>query len=906
MVPALLLVLGSPQASPADTTAPEPAAYAIDATLDERRHVLHATERIQYHHLENGELTALHLHLFPNAFRNARTAYARDHARLPWSSNPLDWIPWGARRGFMTISSVRINSRDAAFSVDETIMTVPLATPLPQGAAVTIEIAFDVQLPVLQLALGFRGASYAMALWYPKLAVPDSGGWGGERPDEDAFYADCASYDVRITTPSDLVMAATGEPADSTDGGDGTTTRRWRAEHVRYFAWVADRRYRVNRFTWNDVAVEYLYLGRKDRSLDRGLETVREALDRYSARYGPYPHRTLVIAETPALGSGVGGISYSQLVMLPGGLRRSAIPGISYQGALEHEIAHQWWGMTVGVRDDADDWLNEGLAEFAAFDLEKDRGRNSESSLRRAEYLNQASLGFDSKIAQPDSAFDDMGSREVALYAKAPFVLQMLQYLVGRDTLDAILRAYGSRYRYGTARTADFVALADSVSDRDLTWFFHEWLDGAATCDYRVDGVTAAARPGWGYRSVIRVSRQGAIVMPVQVEVTLEDGRVLRRAWAGQERTHDIVIDSVPPVRRVVLDPDRRLIETNRFNNLYPRRIRSSFLPRVAEDDAYHIVHLPLAFYRDGLELGMLVAGGRALRLIPPTWVQPQHLAVVAVGYNLATESAVGALAYSHPLGLLGRRASWGIRAERESKRETAALSARALFGPDFYRAPFHVFNVSLERERHFETTPALDQGRVTTIEIAYTWRGLVTDFYPIHGGAVAFDVEGGGRVLGSDWAFLRAAARAEVYHLVLGGAKIALNGFAGTIAAGAAPRQKALWLSREGNFRSGPSDTVAGAHLTALNGELRVPVGTGTLLEIAGFANLARYWGSGPEVAPGVRSEMGIGLRLLDNASYAVQLDLPFWTADGTGTSTLDFSRVSLRVGRPFRGPRS
>jgi hypothetical protein len=233
-------------------------------------------------------------------------------------------------------------------------------------------------------------------------------------------------------------------------------------------------------------------------------------------------------------------------------------------------------------------------------------------------------------------------------------------------------------------------------------------------------------------------------------------------------------------------------------------------------------------------------------------------------------------------------------------------LSGRALFGPHLYRAPFHTLRLSLQRERRFETTPRFDQGTVTTLQAAYQLRGLVTDFYPTHGGVVTLDVEGGWKGLDSDWAFLRAAARAEAYQRVLGGAKVAVNGFAGIIAEGTAPRQKTLFLTREGNFRAGRLDSLAGRHLAALNGELRVPVGTGTILEVAGFVSLAKYWGSGPEAAGGLWREAGIGLRLLDNASSAVQLDLPLWTAGGTSAGVLNFSRLSLRVGRPFRGPGS
>jgi hypothetical protein len=356
-------------------------------------------------------------------------------------------------------------------------------------------------------------------------------------------------------------------------------------------------------------------------------------------------------------------------------------------------------------------------------------------------------------------------------------------------------------------------------------------------------------------------------------------------------------------VRRAVLDPGQALQETDRFNNLYPRRVRSSFLPRLTQDDAYHIMHLPAGFYDDGVELGVIVAGGRAPRGIPPLSVQFQDLVVVAAGYNLGTRSALVALAYSNRLGL-GRRASWSISARRDGKRESARLSAGAVFGPHFYSAPFHTLSVSLAHERRFQTTPQFDQGTVNSLKLGYALRGLVTDFYPLHGGVVAVEAEGGSKALGSDWSFLRVAGHAEAYQRLPGGTRLALSGFAGTVAAGTAPRQERLFLTREGNFRAAQFDTVFGAHLTALNGEIRVPVGTGTSLGIAGFASLAKYWGSGPEAAGGLRREVGVGLRLQDN--WGVQLDLPFWTADGTGIETLDFARVSLRVGRRFRGPGS
>jgi len=43
---------------------------------------------------------------------------------------------------------------------------------------------------------------------------------------------------------------------------------------------------------------------------------------------------------------------------------------------MAHELAHQWWGVTLGIRSWSDFWLNEGFAEFMSDAyIEKHQGR---------------------------------------------------------------------------------------------------------------------------------------------------------------------------------------------------------------------------------------------------------------------------------------------------------------------------------------------------------------------------------------------------------------------------------------------------------------------------------------------------------------------------------------------------
>jgi aminopeptidase N len=54
--------------------------------------------------------------------------------------------------------------------------------------------------------------------------------------------------------------------------------------------------------------------------------------------------------------------------------------------------------------------------------------------------------------------------------------LHALRREVGDEAFFAILQEWTARYRNGNAETADFVALAEEVSGRELDALFDEWL----------------------------------------------------------------------------------------------------------------------------------------------------------------------------------------------------------------------------------------------------------------------------------------------------------------------------------------------------------------------------------------------------------------------------------------------
>ncbi len=78
-----------------------------------------------------------------------------------------------------------------------------------------------------------------------------------------------------------------------------------------------------------------------------------------------------------------------------------------------------------------------------------------------------------------DPGPDEMFSARF-VYQRGALTLHALRREVGDDRFFAILREWTARYRNANATTADFVALAEEVSGRELDVFFDGWLFQAA------------------------------------------------------------------------------------------------------------------------------------------------------------------------------------------------------------------------------------------------------------------------------------------------------------------------------------------------------------------------------------------------------------------------------------------
>ena len=187
-------------------------AYDIEVTLDDSAHTLQAFEKIVYTNNSPDTLDFIWFHLWPNAYKNTETAFAKQRERF---LNTSFIYSKEKKRGYIDSLDFKIDGAETTWEYHPDwidVAKVQLPQSLQPGGKITIETPFFVKLPKVFSRLGHTGKHYEITQWYPKPAVYDHLGWH-PMPylDMGEFYSEFGSFDVKITLPENYRVMATGD-----------------------------------------------------------------------------------------------------------------------------------------------------------------------------------------------------------------------------------------------------------------------------------------------------------------------------------------------------------------------------------------------------------------------------------------------------------------------------------------------------------------------------------------------------------------------------------------------------------------------------------------------------------------------------------------------------------------------
>jgi hypothetical protein len=225
-----------------------------------------------------------------------------------------------------------------------------------------------------------------------------------------------------------------------------------------------------------------------------------------------------------------------------------------------HEVAHQWWGHTVGFSSGRDQWMSEGFADMSASlylsMIEKNPKKfiefwNDERQLllernpQGYRPIDAGPLTMGYRASNSRTGFDI--TRRL-IYPKGAYILHMIRMMMWDNrNADArfkeTMQDFVNTYRGKAATTEEFKATVEKHMTRDMDiegnqkmdWFFNEYVYGTQLPSYKLESSFESGPDGTTVMSV-NVTQSGVdekfrMLVPIYLE--LEDGKV---AFLGRAR----------------------------------------------------------------------------------------------------------------------------------------------------------------------------------------------------------------------------------------------------------------------------------------------------------------------------------------------------------------------------------
>ena len=295
------------------------------------------------------------------------------------------------------------------------------------------------------------------------------------------------------------------------------------------------------------------------------FEEAKNILKFYAEKFGPYPYDNLNIIHR--IWQESGGHSPASFVVLN---QLPRIEGVRLERAnspvnltrwseyyLAHEIAHQWWGQGVTWDRYHDQWMSEGLAQFATvLYLAEKYGESAFSQILKKmsswteKKAKWGPISFGSRI----SYFDFYAFQSI-VYNKSSLVLNMLKDMLGEEVFFRGVKEFFERFKYRSARTNDFVRTFSKVSGQDMGPFFKVWFDSYTLPDVKIS--SRVERFEGGYRLNFHIDQlAGPFIFPLWVE-WVQDRNLVRKMILVDQKEISVAYTLAAKPEKISVNPDR-------------------------------------------------------------------------------------------------------------------------------------------------------------------------------------------------------------------------------------------------------------------------------------------------------------------------------------------------------------
>ncbi|NIM49351.1 MAG: aminopeptidase [Gemmatimonadales bacterium] len=464
-----------------------------------------------------------------------------------WGENEITLTPLGDdvdrcvldAEEIVVTGAVDEAGRELRYVQGDTSVVIAFGRTLAYGDTITLSVAFRGDNP--QEGFFFDDATDD----HPQMVSTDS--W----PDEAHHWIPLYDYPNDKVTHELIVTVSEGNRVLSNgrlvgvaeDEGAGTTTWHWSQEqpHATYLMMLAIGPFTVIEDSLGSLPVNY-WVYPEDAEDARWIFAKTPRMIAFYADLfdHPYPWAKYDQVTTPHVG---GGAEATSATILGDGVihDRRAEQDFSWERVIAHEVAHQWWGNLITLREWSHTWLNESFGTYSDYLWTRHESGEDEGAWallgKKNAYLREAHTRYMRPIVfnryeRPHDNFDSH------TYPKGACILHQLRFILGEEPFFRVLGAFLDEYAFEPVDTYDFMKTVNEVTGQNMDWFFEQYIFSPGHPVFEISSSWDAGDGQIRLRVAQLQDRDHGVPIyrtPVQVGIVTASGKTVQKVWLENE-----------------------------------------------------------------------------------------------------------------------------------------------------------------------------------------------------------------------------------------------------------------------------------------------------------------------------------------------------------------------------------
>ncbi|WBX72760.1 M1 family metallopeptidase [Tenacibaculum pacificus] len=310
-----------------------------------------------------------------------------------------------------------------------------------------------------------QGETEASSCWFPTIDAPNQK----------------TSQEIYITVPTKYVTLSNGKLENQQKNNNGTRTDYWNftQKHAPYLFFMGVGEYEIIKDTYKNIPVDY-YVEKKYAPYAKEIfGNTPEMLGFFSKISGieyPWNKYAQIVGRdyvSGAMENTTAVIHGEKAYQMPGQL----IDENTHEDTISHEAFHHWFGNYVTAESWSNLTVNESFANYSEYLWREYKYGKENADAHLLETIEGYKNGqnFDKHLVRfnyndKEDMFDGVS------YNKGGAILHMLRNYLGDEAFYAGLNKYLTTNKYSTAEAHQLRLAFETVTGKDLNWFFNQWF----------------------------------------------------------------------------------------------------------------------------------------------------------------------------------------------------------------------------------------------------------------------------------------------------------------------------------------------------------------------------------------------------------------------------------------------